>query len=234
MTTMNVFLTPTETFPQYMMFPKFLLHNAKCNSTTKLVYMVLFDRARISMQNADWIDSNGHVFLNYTLKNLAKTMKKNESTIRNSLDTLEIMGLIERKRQGFGRPNRIYVKFPKESKTQPPIIFEKERNSSCDEIGENSDLQTNKNEENRKNATYNTYGNYQNVFITDEEMADLQNSIPNIEEYIERLSNYMKSKNKNYPNHAATIKLWYARDADKKSTTTAVNREYNDKEYDGL
>ena len=39
-----------------------------------------------------------------------------------------------------------------------------------------------------------TYGHYQNVFLTDEELADLQVSFPAVwEQYIEKLSEYMAS-----------------------------------------
>ena len=38
------------------------------------------------------------------------------------------------------------------------------------------------------------YGRYQNVFLTDEEMADLQASFPTVwGQYIEKLSEYMAS-----------------------------------------
>ena len=54
-----------------------------------------------------------------------------------------------------------------------------------------------------------TYGHYQNVFLTDEELADLQASFPAVwEQYIEKLSEYMASTGKRYQSHAATIRRW--------------------------
>ena len=51
------------------------------------------------------------------------------------------------------------------------------------------------------------YGRYQNVFLTDEEMADLQASFPTVwGQYIEKLSEYMASTGKRYQSHAATIR----------------------------
>ena len=50
------------------------------------------------------------------------------------------------------------------------------------------------------------YGRYQNVFLTDEELADLQASFPTVwGQYIEKLSEYMASTGKRYQSHAATI-----------------------------
>ena len=62
------------------------------------------------------------------------------------------------------------------------------------------------------------YGRYQNVFLTDEELADLQASFPAVwEQYIEKLSEYMASTGKRYQSHAATIRRWAGEDAKKLS-----------------
>ena len=75
-----------------------------------------------------------------------------------------------------------------------------------------------------------TYGHYQNVFLTDEELADLQASFPAVwEQYIEKLSEYMASTGKCYQSHAATIRRWAGEDA-KKAVTPSRNRDYSVKE----
>ena len=75
-----------------------------------------------------------------------------------------------------------------------------------------------------------TYGHYQNVFLTDEELADLQASFPAVwEQYIEKLSEYMASTGKRYQSHAATIRRWAGEDA-KKTITPSRNRDYSVKE----
>ena len=75
-----------------------------------------------------------------------------------------------------------------------------------------------------------TYGRYQNVFLTDEELADLQSSFPAVwEQYIEKLSEYMASTGKRYQSHAATIRRWAGEDA-KKTVTPSRNRDYSVKE----
>ena len=62
------------------------------------------------------------------------------------------------------------------------------------------------------------YGRYQNVFLTDEELADLQASFPTVwGQYIEKLSEYMASTGKRYQSHAATIRRWAGEDAKKLS-----------------
>ena len=75
-----------------------------------------------------------------------------------------------------------------------------------------------------------TYGHYQNVFLTDEELADLQASFPAVwEQYIEKLSEYMASTGKRYQSHAATIRRWAGEDA-KKAAPPSRNRDYSVKE----
>ena len=75
-----------------------------------------------------------------------------------------------------------------------------------------------------------TYGHYQNVFLTDEELADLQASFPAVwEQYTEKLSEYMASTGKRYQSHAATIRRWAGEDA-KKTITPSRNRDYSVKE----
>ena len=74
------------------------------------------------------------------------------------------------------------------------------------------------------------YGRYQNVFLTDEELADLQASFPTVwGQYIEKLSEYMASTGKRYQSHAATIRRWASEDA-KKAAPPTRNRDYSVKE----
>ena len=75
-----------------------------------------------------------------------------------------------------------------------------------------------------------TYGRYQNVFLTDGELADLQASFPTVwGQYIEKLSEYMASTGKRYQSHAATIRCWACEDV-KKTVTHSCNRDDSVKE----
>ena len=81
-----------------------------------------------------------------------------------------------------------------------------------------------------KGRSARAYGRYQNVFLTDEELADLQASFPTVwGQYIEKLSEYMASTGKRYQSHAATIRRWAGEDA-KKAAPPTHNRDYSVKE----
>ena len=58
-----------------------------------------------------------------------------------------------------------------------------------------------------------TRGRYQNVLLSDAELMELQEELPDFwQQYIEKLSEYMASTGKTYRSHAATIRRWAAED----------------------
>ena len=84
--------------------------------------------------------------------------------------------------------------------------------------------------ENRECDNAHAHGRYRNVFLTDEELTELQSELPTLwQNYIDRLSEYMASTGKQYQNHAATIRRWAAEDRRKNASQTR-NRDYSVKE----
>ena len=78
------------------------------------------------------------------------------------------------------------------------------------------------------------YGKYQNVFLTDTELAELKEEIPDRwEYYIDRLSGYIASTGKKYQNHAATILRWAADDTAKAAPKQGIP-DYTYKEGESL
>ena len=55
------YMKESEQMLQYFQFPKFLL-KLRISQTAKFLYMILYDRARISRKNS-WIDKYGNVYL---------------------------------------------------------------------------------------------------------------------------------------------------------------------------
>ena len=111
---MTQFLKYGSYLPPYMAYPKFLM-KVDISETAKLVYMLLLDRARLSMKNKDWQDDQGHVFVLYTIPNLAKDIGKGETTVKKALNQLLKQGLILKQSLGPGQPNKIYVKIQAEN-----------------------------------------------------------------------------------------------------------------------
>ena len=93
--------------------PKVLFTDKRFQSVSaeaKILYGILLDRMSLSQKNG-WIDSAGRVFIVFTMEEVMETMgcaDRKATRLMNDLETNA--GLIERKRQGLGRPNIIYVK----------------------------------------------------------------------------------------------------------------------------
>ena len=68
------------------------------------------------------------------------------------------------------------------------------------------------------NSPTRAYGCCKNVFLTEDEFAELCTDIPNAGNVIEKLSLHMKSSGKTYADHAATVRKWAMEDAEKKRT----------------
>ena len=200
---------------------------------TKLVYTVLLDRAWLSQANG-WADSSGQIYIVFPIVEIANAIDRSPMTVKNSLNELETAGLIERQRRGQSLPNRIYIKIP----DGQDIVHLSDKKLSvrgkenCPSDGQKTiplmdrKLSTNKPTSNIKESTEGrecvcarARGRYQNVFLSDTEIAELQAELPDLwQQYVEKLSEYMASTGKTYKNHAATIRRWAAEDRRKGKT----------------
>lgn len=81
-------------------------------SDAKVLYGLMLDRMALSIKNK-WIDQNNRVYIIFTLEQVMQYMNcgrdKGMKTLAE-LDTKKGIGLIERVKQGFGKPDIIYVK----------------------------------------------------------------------------------------------------------------------------
>lgn len=103
-------LSKETRLPPYMAYPRFLL-NTDLSETARLIYILLLDRARLSLKN-DWVDEQGKAYVFYTIRELAEDCHRGEMTVKNALADLQSLGLIRRQRQGSRTANKIYVRVP--------------------------------------------------------------------------------------------------------------------------
>ena len=78
--------------------------------TEILVYATLYNRTSLSIKH-NWIDDSGRVYICYPVDSLAEAIHRSLSVTKAALKKLEVVGLIERKRN-FAAPSTIYVKLP--------------------------------------------------------------------------------------------------------------------------
>ncbi len=73
------------------------------------LYSLMLDRVGLSVKNG-WLDSLGRVFIYFVQKDVQKFLRCGHNRATAFMRELERFGLIERKRQGLGKPAIIYVK----------------------------------------------------------------------------------------------------------------------------
>lgn len=86
----------------------------------KLLYGMMLDRMGLSLRNG-WLDKTGRVYIYYTVEEIQGDLgcgHVKAGRLLAELDTVKGIGLIERVRQGQGKPTKIYVK--KFSPDPPP------------------------------------------------------------------------------------------------------------------
>jgi len=87
-------------------------HFKKLSSDAKILYGLMLDRMSLSMKN-EWIDKNNRVYIFFTLEDVQDHLNCSHTTGVKFLAELDVttgIGLIERVKQGQGKPTRIYVK----------------------------------------------------------------------------------------------------------------------------
>lgn len=93
--------------------PKILFTNDRfwnVSTDAKLLYGILLDRMNLSAKNG-WLDEEGRVYIIFTHEEAKAALNCADQKAAKLFNELENKcGLIERKRQGLGKPNLIYVK----------------------------------------------------------------------------------------------------------------------------
>ena len=80
------------------------------SAEAKILYGIMLDKLNLSVKNK-WVDEKGRVYIIYTIEQIMADMNCADQKATKLLDELEKKcGLIERKRQGLGKPNLIFVK----------------------------------------------------------------------------------------------------------------------------
>ena len=85
--------------------------------------------------------------------------------------------------------------------------------------------------ENKERESLRRFGEFQNVFLSEGELASLQSDFPNrYVEYIDRLSVYMASNGRHYANHYATMRKWLNEDIRSGDTKNYTAEDYSEGE----
>lgn len=95
--------------------PRLLIKDVRfkgLSSDAKLLYGLMLDRMALSMKNG-WLDEENRAYIHYTMDSIMEDLGCARATcakVLAELDSKKGIGLIEKKRQGLGKPDIIYVK----------------------------------------------------------------------------------------------------------------------------
>ena len=203
----------------------------------KLLYGLLLSRTQLS-QKSGWTDESGSVYVVYTIRQMADDLNRSERTVKTALNELENAGLLLRVRQGWNRANRLFLQVPDGVQLSSPPAgnicpMEVQESSPC--MGQNLPPNKNKQENNnlmqneKESGTLRCFGEFQNVFLSDGQLAALKEDYPGrYEEYISRLSVYMASNDRHYANHYATLRKWLNEDSRGQGVKTYTTEDYDE------
>lgn len=99
--------------PQWLYEPPYNVLSDKA----KQIYMFLFDRRTLSIQNK-WFDDKGDVFVYFTNEQLMEKLNCSKPTIISAKKELADIGLLREVRQGVNKPNRLYISGSKKTLPQ--------------------------------------------------------------------------------------------------------------------
>ena len=209
-----------------------------------ILYSMLLKRTGMSFKN-NWVDKEGRVFIYFTVEEIMKRRNISKPTAIKTLDELDSkkgIGLIEKARLGLGKPNVIYVKDfmsvfqVKENDLQKLKNFTSEvkdvdlrsKENELQEVQniDSNSIDNNKSDYNKRENRLcaNGLGSFQNVFLEENDRAELELLLNGqLNNYIERLSAYLKGSGKTYKDHKATILSWFYKDQGNRRGIKASN-----------
>ena len=95
--------------PRFLTAGEFAGNNLSNNA--RILYVLLLDRHKLSVKN-DWFDDNGEVYIYFKREEMESQLGLSERTISKVMQELKDLSLIEEKKQGLNKPNKIYLLSP--------------------------------------------------------------------------------------------------------------------------
>ena len=238
---MSDYTKPGMQFPKYYQFPEFLLR-APISQTAKLAYMVLYDRARLSLKN-DWV-ADGKIYTVFPIAELAETLGKSQSTVKSVLNELDEAGLLIRKSGGFSKANILYVLVPSigQFPDEVPLLHSRGRKMSPHEGGvsgltgdgnsaSKKVIETNNGSKNNGVIQRTGLGRYKNIYLSQNEYDQLCRDYPGrMDGLIEEMSAYLAANGKAYQNCEAALRSKAEKDAKQSRQTKSGFEGYSCKE----
>ena len=186
----------------FFRIPKILIKDKRfkeLSSDAVLLYSMMLDRMQLSRKNG-WLDEQNRAYIYYTVEDAIEDLGRSRPTIikvMKELDSVDGIGLIERRKPGQGRPAIIYVKNfatlepgadVDNSSGVKKVDFQKSKNFTSE--SKDSELQGVKESYFRESRGFTSSGK-------DSELQEVSDFDPNNTEYIKTENSHIEnSKNK--------------------------------------
>lgn len=108
---MKFFYGPEADMFTFFKIPKLLFSPPYKHISTdaKLLYGLMLDRMSLSAKSERWMDPDGRVFIYFPIAEVMELLDISDQKATKLYKELESVELIQRKRQGLGKPTKIYV-----------------------------------------------------------------------------------------------------------------------------
>jgi len=83
----------------------------RISNNARSLYTLLLDRHKISVKN-DWHDESGEVYIYFKREEMEQQLGISERTVTKVMQELKDLSLVEEKKQGLNKPNKIYLLSP--------------------------------------------------------------------------------------------------------------------------
>lgn len=115
--------------PAFLPLPRFLLE-LDLSPAACWIYALLLARTSLSQRNR-WTDADGRCYVVYPLSELAADAHCARSSVSRALEELTALDLVERRRLGLNRANRLFVHRPPDDLLQERLEDEMLRRSAA-------------------------------------------------------------------------------------------------------
>ena len=108
---MNLYKINETLQHSYYQMPQELFCNEKYKKISieaKVIYAFLLNRMNLSRMNK-WINDKGEIYLIYTRKEIQSKLNLSDKPVTRAFKELREAKLIKEEKQGFGKPNLIYI-----------------------------------------------------------------------------------------------------------------------------
>ncbi len=151
------------------------------SSDAKILYGLMLDRMSLSIKN-QWFDENNRAYIYFSIEDIMELLNCGRNKAIKSMQELDDetgIGLIEKRRQGFGKVNIIYVKTFMPEKTEEKSLedeLKKFKKQTSEENEESTEVYNSNFMKSQKQTSRSPENKLQEVYISNSNNTNINNT----------------------------------------------------------